>query len=427
MKSSVETLNPTRVRLTVEVPFAELKPSLDSAYKRIGSQISIPGFRKGRVPAMVIDQRVGRGVVLEEAVNEHLPKAYNAAVDEHQVKPLGQPELDISPVEDGADLTFTAEVDVRPEIDLPDYTGIPVTVDDAAVADGDVDEQLHSLQARFASLSPVERATQDGDFVTIDLAAADEGEPIEDASATGLSYEVGSGQFLDGLDEVLVGLSAGESAQLRAPLRAGEHTDHDVDVTVTVQAVRERDLPELDDEFAQLASEFDTLEELKADLRRRLEAVKKLQQGVQARDKVLEELLSRVEVPLPDKLVEAQVADHFDDGHGDGDHRAEFEQQAREALTAQFVLDEIATKEELSVGEGELSEYIVRNASRYGMTPDDFANQIVSSGQVPAVIGEVVRAKALAFVLEHAVVTDESGEPVDLEALRNDPVLSPSG
>ncbi len=424
MKSSVETLNPTRVRLTVEVPFSELKPSLDSAYKRIAAQITIPGFRKGRVPAMVIDQRVGRGVVLEEAVNEHLPKAYNAAVDEHKVKPLGQPELDVTPVEDGADLTFTAEVDVRPDIELPDYTGIPVTVDDAVVSDEDVAEQLRSLQARFASLTVVDRPVADGDFVMIDLSAADEGEPIEDASASGLSYEVGSGQFLDGLDEVLVGMSATESADLRTPLRAGEHTDHDVDVTVTVQSVRERELPPLDDDFAQLASEFDTLADLEADLRRRLEAVKKLQQGVQARDKVLESLLSKVEVPLPDRLVEAQVADHFDDGHGDEEHKAEFEKQAREALTAQFVLDAIAAKEELSVGEGELSEYIVRNASRYGMTPDDFADQIVASGQIPAVIGEVVRAKALAQVLQAATVTDVSGNPVDLESLRNDQVLS---
>jgi trigger factor len=424
VKSSVETLDPTRVRLTVEVPFDELKPSLDSAYKRIAAQITIPGFRKGRVPAMVIDQRVGRAAVLEEAVNDYLPKAYSSAVDEHQVKPLGQPELDITPVTDGGDLTFTAEVDIRPDIVLPDYTGIPVTVEDAVVTDDDVQQQLRSLQGRFATLTTVDRAAADGDYVSIDLATSYEGEPIEDATANGLSYEVGTGQLLDGLDAALVGLSAGESALFQAPLQAGEHTDHNVDVTVTVQSVRERELPHLDDDFAQMASEFDTLDELTADLRRRLEAVKRIGQGVQARDKVLEELLTRVDVPLPERLLQAQVSDHFDDGHGDDDHRAEFEKQAREALTAQFVLDEIATKESLSVGEGELSEYIVRNAPRYGLTPDDFANQIVSSGQVPAVIGEVVRAKALAFVLEHAVVTDESGEPVDLEALRDDPALS---
>ena len=424
MKSSVEALNPTRVRLTVEVPFAELKPSVDSAYKRIAAQVTIPGFRKGRVPALVIDQRVGRGVVLDEAVNEHLPKAYNAAVDEHKVKPLGQPEVDVTGFGDGADLTFTAEVDVRPEIELPEYTGIPVQVADAEVTDDDVAQQLESLRTRFGSLTAVERAVRTGDFVTLDLGAAHEGEPVEDATAAGLSYEVGSGQLLEGLDEVLVDLSAGESARLRAPLRAGEHADHDVDVTVTVQAVRERSLPDEDDDFAQLASEFDTLDELKDDLRRRLAAVKKLQQGVQARDTVLEQLLERVDVPLPDRLVEAQVQDHFEDGHGDEDHRAEYENQARQALTAQFVLDAIATKEELSVGEGELSEYIVRNASRYSMTADQFAQEIVTAGQVPAVIGEVVRAKALAFVLEHAIVTDASGRPVDIEALRDDPVLS---
>jgi trigger factor len=424
VKSSVETLDPTRVRLTVEVPFDELKPSLDSAYKRIAAQITIPGFRKGRVPAMVIDQRVGRAAVLEEAVNEYLPQAYSSAVDEHKVKPLGQPDLDVTPVQDGADLTFTAEVDVRPEIELPEYTGIPVTVDDAVVTDADVDTQLTSLQGRFATLTTVERPVAEGDYVSIDLAASHDGEPIEDASATGLSYEVGGGQLLDGLDPAVLGLSAGEGADFQAPLQAGDHTDHDVDVHVTVQSVRERSLPALDDEFAQLASEFDTLDELKDDLRRRLASVKRLSQGVQARDKVLEALLSRVDVPLPDRLIQAQVSEHFDDGHGDDDHRAEFEKQARESLVAQFVLDEIAGKESLSVGEGELSEYIVRNAPRYGLSPDDFANQIVAAGQVPAVIGEVVRAKALAFVLEHATVTDESGEPVDLEALRNDPTLA---
>jgi len=260
VKSSVETLDPTRVRLTVEVPFDELKPSLDSAYKRIAAQITIPGFRKGGVTAVVIDQRVGRAAVLEEAVNEYLPTAYGSAVEEHKVKPLGQPELDVSPVQDGADLTFTAEVDVRPEIELPEYTGIPVTVEDAVVTESDVDQQLTSLRGRFATLTTVERPAADGDYVSIDLSASADGAPIEDASATGLSYEVGSGQLLDGLDAVLVGLSDGQSADFQAPLQAGEHTDHDVDVTVTVQSVRERELPALDDDFAQLASEFDTLD-----------------------------------------------------------------------------------------------------------------------------------------------------------------------
>ena len=426
MKSSVETLNPTRVRLTVEIPFEELKPSLDSAYKKIAAQVSIPGFRKGRVPSAIIDQRVGRGVVLDEAVNEHLPKAYNAAVDEHKVQVLGQPDVDVTEFADGANLTFTAEVDVRPEIDLPEYNGIAVSVDDAEVTDADVDEQLESLRSRFGSLAAVERAVEQGDFVTLDLAASSDGVAIDEATAAGLSYEVGSGQLLEGLDDAILGKSAGETTTFSTPLRAGEYADKDVDVTVTVGGVKVRNLPPLDDDFAQLASEFDTLPELKDDLRTRLAGYKRLQQGVEARDHILEALLALVEVPLPEGLVAAQIEGHFEDGHGDPGHRDEFEAQTRQALTAQFVLDAIATKEELSVGEGELTEYIVRNAQRYGLTPDQFASEIVGAGQVPAVVGEVVRAKALALVLENAKVTDASGRAVDLSELQDEPGLTPA-
>jgi trigger factor len=417
VKSAVETLTPTRVKLTVEVPFDELKPSLDAAYRRIAGQVSIPGFRKGKVPAAIIDQRVGRGAVLDEAVNEHLPKAYTAAAQEHGVKALGQPDVDVTEFADGEQLTFTAEVDVRPEIELPDYDGLEVTVDDAEVTDADIDDQLTSLAARFASLTPVERPVEDGDFVTIDLSATHEGHAVEDATAAGMSYEVGSGTLLEGLDAAIVGLSAGESATFTDRLRAGDHADEDVDVEVTVTAVKVRNMPELDDDFAQLASEFDTLDELKDDLRRRLADYKKVQQGIQARDRALQKLLSLIEVPLPEALVQAQIDSHFQDGHGDGEHRAEYDKQVREGLAAQFVLDDVAVKEELSVGEGELSEYIVANAQQYGMTPDQFAQEIVNAGQVPAVVGEVVRAKALAVILERATVTDESGNPVDLAAL----------
>jgi trigger factor len=417
VKSAVETLTPTRVKLTVEVPFDELKPSLDAAYRRIAGQVNIPGFRRGKVPAAIIDQRVGRGAVLDEAINEHLPKAYNAAAQEHGVKALGQPDVDVTEFADGEQLTFTAEVDVRPEIELPDYDGLEVTVDDAAVTDADVDDQLTSLAARFASLTPVERPVEDGDFVTIDLSATHEGHAVEDATASGMSYEVGSGTLLEGLDAAVVGLSAGESATFTDRLRAGGHADEDVDVEVTVTAVKVRNMPALDDDFAQLASEFDTLDELKDDLRRRLADYKKVQQGVQARDRALQKLLSLVEVPLPEALVQAQIDSHFQDGHGDAEHRAGYDKEVREGLAAQFVLDEVAAKEELSVGEGELSEYIVANAQQYGMTPDQFAQEIVNAGQVPAVVGEVVRAKALALILERATVTDESGNAIDLASL----------
>jgi trigger factor len=415
VKSAVETLSPTRVRLTVEVPFEELKPSLDEAYKRIGAQVQIPGFRKGKVPASLIDQRFGRGAVLEEAVNAYLPTAYTDAVREHEVQVLGQPEVDVTEFADGSDLKFTAEVDCRPEIELPDYEGLEVEVAAVAITDEDVAEQLEALRTRFATLTPVERAAQAGDFLSIDLVGSRDGEPIEDATAAGLSYEVGSANLVDGLDDAVTGLSAGEEATFSTDLN--DEVEEPADMTVTVKAVRERELPDLDDDFAQLASEFDTLDELREDLRTRLGRVKRLQQGVEARDAVLDKLLSLVDVPLPENLLEAEVDSHFEDGHGDDEHREQFVEGTRQSMKSQFVLDAIAAKEELQPEEAEVSEYIARQAPRYGMAPDAFAQALVEAGQVPAILSEVVRAKALAKVLESAKVVDTAGAAVDIEAL----------
>jgi trigger factor len=417
VKSAVETLSPTRVRLTVEVPFEELKPSVTAAYQRISQTVNLPGFRKGRVPASLIDQRIGRGAVLDEAVNAHLPGAYSAAVREHEVIPIGQPEVDVTEFADGADLKFTAEVDVRPTIELPDYHGLNIEVADAEVTDAQVDEQVEGLRGRFAKLTTVERAAKTGDFLSIDLSAAREGAPLDDATMSNLSYEVGAGNLIDGIDDVLVGLEAGGAATFSAPLRAGTAAGEDADVTVTVKAVRERELPALDDDFAQLASEFDTLGELRADLSQRLAKIRLLEQGIEARDKVVERLMTLVEIPLPESLVESQVASHFEDGHGDEAHRADFVIETRKQLQAQFLLDEIANNEKLEAAQDELSEWLVRQAPQYGMAPDAFAKALVDAGQVPAVIGEVLRAKALALVLDSAVVVDASGRAVDLDAL----------
>ncbi len=272
MKSDLETLNPTRVKLTVEVPFEELKESLDAAYRKIGGQVSIPGFRKGKVPPRVIDQRFGRSVVLDEAVNEALPRFYGQAVEENQVQVIGQPEVDVTELEDGQHLTFTAEVDVRPQFELPDYDGLEVTVDDAEVTDAEVDEQLDGLRERFATLTGVDRAAADGDFVSMDLSAVVDGQAVDELTAKGLSYQVGTGSLLDGLDEAVTGLSAGESREFSTALVGGEHAGQDATVTVELKSVKERELPELDDDFAQTASEFDTLEELRADVRDRVSA-----------------------------------------------------------------------------------------------------------------------------------------------------------
>jgi trigger factor len=426
VKSAVETLNPTRVKLTVEVPYEELKPSLDAAYATIGSQIQVPGFRKGKVPSRIIDQRVGRGAVLQEAVNEALPQFYGQAVEENHVRPIGQPDVDVTevPAEDGQDLKFTVEVDVRPEVELPDYSAITVEVDEATASEADIEERLTSLQERFGTLKGVERAVETGDFVSIDLDATIGDEEID--AVKGVSYEVGTGNMLDGLDEALAGMTAGETKKFTAPLAGGDREGEDADVTVTVQSVKVRELPSLDDDFAQLASEFDTLEELRADVTKQAERAKRFEQGVQARDKVLEHLLDTVEIPVPDGVVEAEVHSHLEgeDRLEDEEHRAEVDANTRKALKAQFLLDAIAEKEEVSVEQPELIEYLVMSAQQYGMDPNQFAQAIDQQGQVPAMVAEVARRKALAAVLEQATVVDTAGHQVDLSEVTATEVAS---
>jgi trigger factor len=439
VQSGVEKLSPTSVRLTVEVPFEELQPSLDAAYKKIAGQVSVPGFRKGKVPPQIIDQRVGRSVVLDEAVNEALPQIYRQALEENEVVPLGQPEIDVTEFEDHQRLTFTAELDVRPDIEIPDYTGLEVQVDDAEVTEADVDAELHGLRERFGTLVDVDREAADGDYVTIDLSASRDGEPIEEAQATGLSYQVGKGNMLDGLDEALRGRKAGDATTFATQLVGGELAGQDVDVEVKVSAVKEQQLPEVDEEFAQTASEFDTVEELTADLRARLERNKRLEQASGARDAVLEALLDRTEVPLPEKVVSDEVAQRREqireqlayagmseqqyldsEEQTEDEFAAEIEKRARDALAAQFVLDEIAKKEELGVEESELTQHIVRRAQQAGMQPEQFAQQVMQAGQVQLLVNEVVRGKALAVVVEASQVKDASGNVLDLKSLQSD-------
>ncbi|MCM2576008.1 trigger factor [Streptomyces meridianus] len=435
MKSAVENLNPTRVRLTVEVPFEELKPSLDAAYKKINQQVTVAGFRKGKIPARVIDQRFGRGAVLEEAVNDALPKFYTEAVNEGELNPLGQPEVDITELKDGELLAFTAEVDIRPSIEIPDFSGIEVTVDPIEVSDEEVDKAVEQLRERFASTSPVERAAAEGDIVTVDLEASVDGKVLEDGVAQGIDYTVGSGELLEGIDEAVTGLEAGGTATFTSELKGGSAEGREAEVKVDVTAVKSRELPELDDEFAQLASEFDTLDELRADSRKRLEQSKKYDQATQAQEKVLDALLELVEVPIPEKLLEdeVQTRKHNLEHHQLGqmgldlegylkmqdksaeDFDAELKEQAEKGIKTQFVLDELVNKEKLSVGQEELTEHLMRRAQSSGMSPDQFAQAVVEGGQVPMLVGEVARGKALAVVVEAAKVVDSNGETVDLD------------
>jgi len=419
VKSDVEKLSPTRVKMTVSVSYDELKPSIDAAYKSIGSQVQVPGFRKGKVPARIIDQRFGRGAVLQEAVNEAMPQFFGQAIEENQVRAIGQPSVEISaiPLEEGEELTFTIETDVRPEVELPDLSDVTLEVADAVADDAAVEERLTDLRERFGSLVGVDRPVEDGDFVSIDLKASIDGEEID--SVTGVSYQVGSGNMLEGMDEALIGLSAGETKEFSAPLAGGDRAGQNADCVVTVQSVKVRELPEADDEFAQLASEFDTIDELKADLAKQAEQAAKYGQGIEARDKLVEHLLEVVDVPIPEGVVEAEVHSHLE-GEGrleDEEHRAEVDESTRRALKLQFILDAVAEKNEVTAEQGDLVEYLIMQAQQYGMDPNQFAQAVDQQGQIPAIVAEVTRRKALASLLENVSVKDASGNAVNLDEL----------
>jgi trigger factor len=439
VKSAVETLSPTRAKLTVEVPFEELKPSLDAAYKEIAKQINVPGFRRGKVPPAVIDRQVGRGAVLDQAINDVVPQKYVEALQANSLQPLAQPEIEVTKFEDNDSLEFTAEVDVRPEITLPEYDGVEAEVEDVELTDADVDEQVEALRERFATLTDVERPAADGDFVVLDLTATKDGEPVEGAEVTGMSYRVGRGGMLDGLDEALVGMAAGDEKTFSSQLVGGDLVGEDVDVRVTVSQVQEQELPELDDEFAQMASEFDTVDELTADVRERLGRGKRLEQAAAARDAVLEALLDKVDVPLPEVVVtdelnarrrniEQQLAfagitmEKYleDEKQTQDEFEADLDRRVRDAVAAQFLLDEIAKKEEFGIEQNELSEHLVRRAQQSGQDPQEFANHMFEHNHIPELVQEILRGKALARIVEAAVVKDASGNVVELKNLRPD-------
>jgi trigger factor len=437
VKSTVETLSPTRVRLAIEVPFAELEPSLQKAYRDIGAQVNIPGFRKGKVPNAIIDQRIGRAVVLDEAKNDVIRTQTEQAIREHRVRRLGPADVEVTDFSDGEPLKFTAELDVRPEITLPNLDELQVSVDAIAVADEEVDAQLDGLRQRFATLKTVERAAKRGDFVQIDLAATVDGEEVPGGSATNLSHEVGGGQLLPGLDEAIEGLTAGAATTFETELVGGEFKGRQADVAVTLRSVRERELPDLDDDFAQLASEFDTLEELRADLATRLSRVKKVEQLYSARDKALQALVAAANVPAPEGIVREELtsrkeamADQLErmgmsmedflagEGKTETEMDAELADSASESIRIQLLLDALADAEQIQVTDDEFGHEVVHRAQRAGVAPQQYYDQLVRSGLAVAVFGDVRRNKALAHVLERVSITDSDGERVSVEELR---------
>ena len=432
MKSTVEQLSPTRVRINVEVPFTELKPDFDRAYKELANQVRLPGFRPGKAPAKLLEARIGREAMLDQVVNEALPSRYGQAVTETDVRPLGQPEIAVTKKEYGEELVFTAEVDVRPEISLPDLSALKITVDPIQVSDEDVDTELQSLRARFGTLTGVDRPAAEGDFVSIDLSADVDGEDVPEAATKGLSHEVGSGQLVDGLDDAIVGLSAGESKAFTTTFAAGPHAGKEAEVTVTVGSVKERELPEPDDEFAELASEFDSIDELRADLADQVRRVKRVQQAEQIRTATLEALLEQVEMPLPEAVVQAQVDNTVHNAlHGldhdeakftealetQGKSREEFDADARsdaeKAIKTQLLLDALGDDLDIQVGQEDLTERLVVTSQQYGIEPQQLLGYLQQNNQLPAMFADVRRGLTIAAAVEAATVTDSDGNAVD--------------
>jgi trigger factor len=418
VKTTVEKLSPTRVKLAIAVTPDELKPSIDHAYGHIAEQISVPGFRKGKIPPPIIDQRVGKGAVLEHAVNEGLDKFYREAIVSEGIRTLGRPEADItdwpSDKDFSGDLLVSIEVDVRPEVEIPELSEITIEVEPAAVTDADIDAELERLRTRFGTLVTVDRPAKTGDFAQIDLIATINGEEVDNAS--GISYELGSGELLEGIDEALESLTAGETTTFSSDLLGGEHAGETAEITVTLTAVKERELPEADDDFAQIASEFDTIGELRESLTEQVERQKTFGQGNEARTKLIDALLEKVDVPVPPKLIEDEVHRHLE-GEGrleDDTHRAEVTESSEKTFKTQILFDQIAEAENVQVSQEELTSYLIQGAAQYGMEPGEFIKVLDENGQIPQMMGEVARNKAIAITLGKVSVVDSDGKTVDL-------------
>ena len=447
MPSTLEQLSPTRVKLTIELPFSDLKPALDKAYKDIAAQVNIPGFRKGKVPAAIIDQRYGRGAVLEQAINESLPQAYAAAVEEQGIFPLGQPEVDVTKLEDGELVEFTAEVDVRPDFDLPDFSTITAEVPNLESDEAQLDERLEMLRQRFATITEVDRGAQEGDVLTLDLVGSQDGEKLEEATASGITYKLGSGGMLEGLDEAATGLKAGESKTFTSTLVGGSLKGQECDIELTVTKVAEQELPEVDDEFAQMVSQFDTAEEMRADLAEAILRQARLEQAGAARDKVLEAILEKVDFELPESLVagdfearqqqiNSQLAQagltveryleevEEEEAKTPEEFWATIQKRSHDALRAQVVLDKLAEEQNFQVGQEELTQLLFQKAAQSGSTPEQEMQHMMEHNHAPEWMAEIRRNKALAHMVNAATVTDADGKVVELSRLQEDGTLA---
>ncbi|MDR1428474.1 MAG: trigger factor [Bifidobacteriaceae bacterium] len=418
MKSAVEQLSPTKVKLTAEVPADEFAPILRAAYAQAAQEVQVPGFRKGKVPRRIIDQRLGQGAVTQFAIDQSLDRWYEQAVADNKIVPLAPPSAEVvsRPDADNPDVgvVFTAEVEIRPDVELPDLASLTVTVPTAEVTESDIDQQIEELRERFGTLTGVDRAAAEGDFVSIDLTAAVGDEEID--SVAGISYQVGSKTMLEGLDEALVGLSAGETATFTSDIASGAHAGEDGLVTATVRSVKERELPALDDEFVQVASEFDTVEELREGVAEVVANVKRNVQYFSARRALLDALVEATQVPVPEGVLARVVARRLERQPEAGE-REEIETEVAASVRLDLTQDLLAASLNTEVTQEDLVEYLVQAASRAQMDPSDFVEQAQESGAIHQYVADIGRRKALDSALSQVVVVDDDGNPVDLAAI----------
>ncbi len=414
----VETLSDTRVKLQISVTPAELKPSIDHAYQHIAEQVQIKGFRKGKVPPQLIDQRVGRKEVINHAVSEGVDRFFRMATEAEKIRTLGRPEIvDTKLPSDkdfSGDLVLTIETDVRPKVALPKYDSLKVSIDTVPVTDAQVDEELLAIRTRFGTLVTVERPAGKGDFVVMDLTAKIGGKAVDSASS--ISYEVGSGDLIEGLDEAVETLTAGETTTFKSTLVGGDHEGQEAEIEITVNQVKVREVPEADDEFAQVSSQFDTIKELRDDLKTQIEKRAVFDNGAKARQALLDLLLDKTNIAVPQNIIDDEVERHLakEGREKDDAHRAEVTESTGRSFRTQILLDELAEKEEVQVGQDELLQYLMQSAQQYGMDVNEFIKIVSENGQVQGMVGEVARSKALSSVLSKITVTDSKGKTLDL-------------
>lgn len=432
MKSTVEKLSPTRVKLVIEVPFDELKEEFDKAYKTIAEQVNIPGFRKGHAPAKLIESHVGRGAVLEQVINDMMPSRYEKACTENDVQPLSTPDVDVTKIDDPNLIEFTAEMDCRPEIKIPDFKGKEISVEPRRATDEIAEQGLKDLQERFATLKGVDRPAKEGDFVSLDLSAKVNGEELKEAETKGLSHRIGQGDLIEGLEDALVGMKAGESKTFTSKLVAGDHANEEADITVVLQKVQEQELPELDDDFAQMASEFDTLDELKEDLAKRANDAAKSEQAANLRDAVLSALIEEANFDIPKGIVEEQAQGQIQQvlSQFGGDENIlksilesqgsdldsfydEAKKSAEEATRTWLLLDALAEELSVEISQNDLTEAVVAQARQNNMEPEQFVQAVQQQGQLASLFSDVRRNKALFTVVRDVVAKDTEGNSLD--------------